>query len=218
MAFCNSCGGAMEAGAKFCPKCGAAAPAAAVAAAPVSTPGSGAGAATAPPAKSSSALKIILIVLAVIVGLGVISVGTAAFFIHRAISRSHVTHENGEVKVDTPFGSVESTEDPQEAARNLGVDIYPGATVVKNSAANMSFGSMHTAAAEFESDDSASTVADFYKSKFPNANVMSGDGSHYTILAGQKGDITTITIEPKEGKTHIHIAKVVGKVTSGTSN
>jgi flagellar basal body-associated protein FliL len=213
MAFCNSCGGAMEAGAKFCPKCGAAAPAAAVSSSapvPAGVP--------APPAKSSSALKIILIVLAVIVVLGVLGVGTAAFFIHRAISRSHVTNRDGEVRVETPFGNLESTEDPQEAARNLGVDIYPGATVVKNSAANMSFGGMHTAAAEFESDDSTSKVADFYKSKFPNANVMSSNDDRYTIISGQKGDITTITIEPKEGKTHIHIAKVVGKVTSSTSN
>jgi zinc-ribbon domain len=202
MAFCNSCGTTMEAGARFCPKCGAAAPAAAV------TP-SAAPAAPAPPAQGSSALKIILIVLAVIVGLGVLGIGTAAFFVHRAISRSHVTNRNGQVKVETPFGTVESTEDSDEAARNLGVDVYPGATVVKNSAANMTFGSMHTAAAEFESDDSASTVADFYRSKYPQAKLMSSDGDRYTIIAGDKNNMTTITIEPQEGKTHIHIAKVV---------
>lgn len=214
MAFCNSCGGPMEAGAKFCPKCGAGAPAAAV----TSTPAPPAATATAQPAKSSSALKIILIVFAIIVGLGIISVGTVAFFVHRAISRSHVTNRNGEVKVETPFGNLESTEDPQEAAHNLGVDIYPGATVVKNSAANMSFGGMHTAAAEFESDDDSGKVADFYRAKFPNANMMSAEGGRYTIIAGQKGDVTTITIEPKEGKTHIHIAKVVGKVGGSSSN
>jgi hypothetical protein len=145
----------------------------------------------------------------VIIGLGILGVGTVAFFVHRAISHTHVTNKNGEVKVETPFGTVESTENADEAARNLGVDIYPGASVVKNSAANMSFGSMHTAAAEFESSDPAGSVAEFYKGKFPHANVMSAEGDRYTIVSGDKNDMTTITIEPREGKTHIHVAKVV---------
>src|ERR1019366_9764925 len=135
MAFCNSCGTAMEAGAKFCPMCGAA-------------PSTAAGAVSgvpAAPAQGSGALKIILIVLAVIVGLGILSMGTCAFMVHRALHRMHVRDHDGNVHVETPFGTVDSTEDPNEAARNVGVDLYPGATVAKEGSANMTIGSMHTA-------------------------------------------------------------------------
>jgi len=210
MAFCNSCGNSLEAGAKFCPKCGAATLSASSA---VSAP-----AAPVAPAQGSGVLKIILIVVAVIVGLGILGAGTMAFLVHRAISRTHFHQQNGEVRVDTPFGSVESTQDPNEAARNVGVDIYPGATVVQGGAANMTFGGMHTAAVEFESGDPPSAVADFYKSKFPSANFMSSDGGRYTILAGDKGNMTTINIEPRDGKTRIHVAKVTGKMAGTSSN
>jgi len=212
MAFCNSCGTAMESGARFCPKCGAAA----VGSAPAGTPVAAAPIPAAPPAQGSSALKIILIVVAVIIGLGILGMGTLAFVVHRVVSRSHVVTQDGSVKVDTPFGSVESTQDPNVAAQNVGVDIYPGATVMKDGAANVTFGNMHTAAAEFETDDPVANVASFYKSKFPGSNVMSS-GDRYTIIAGEKGNMTTITIEPQNGKTRIHVAKITGKPI-GTSN
>jgi hypothetical protein len=207
MAFCNSCGTAMEAGAKFCPKCGAAASAGAAAATPAAAP--------AVPQQSSSALKIVLIIVAVIVGLGILGMGTMAFIVHRVVSHSHINQQNGDVRVETPFGTMESTSDPSQAARDLGVDPYPGATVVKGGAANMTIGGMHTAAAEFESDDPVSSVAEFYKSKFPNANVVSQQDGRYSIVSSDKSNLFTITIEPREGKTRIHIAKVTGKLAGG---
>ena len=143
--------------------------------------------------------------------------GTCAFLVHRVIHRTHVRDENGNVHVETPFGTVDSTEDPGEAAKNLGVDLYPGATVAKNGSANMTIGSMHTATVELDTSDSPSAVNDFYKSKFPNATVMSAQGDHYSIMAGDKNDMTTINIEPRDGKTRIHIAKITGKMM-GNSN
>ncbi len=210
MAFCNSCGTAMEAGAKFCPKCGAAS---AVAGAPAAVPA----AAPAAPSQGGGALKIILIVIAVIVGLGVLSMATCAFMVHRAVSRMHVREENGNVHVETPFGTVDSTQDPAEAARNVGVDLYPGATVAKGGSADMTIGGMRTSAVELESGDSPSAVNDFYKSKFPNA-MTSAQGDRYTIVAGDKSNMTTITIEPRDGKTRVHIAKITGKVMGTSSN
>ena len=212
MAFCNSCGSNVEAGARFCPKCGAPASPGAPAAtsSAVSLP-------LAPPAKSSSALKIILIVVAVIVVLGIVGMGSFAFMVHRLVTRSHTeTLKDGSVKVETPFGTVESTQDPNQAARNVGVDVYPGATLRKNGSANVAFGNIHSATAEFESDDPVASVAAFYGSKFPAANVTSS-ADRTTILAGDKGNMTTIIIEPQGGKTRIHIAKITGK-TMGSSN
>jgi hypothetical protein len=214
MAFCNSCGGALEAGAKFCPKCGSTVPAGAGSPAPGPTPGSVSAGPAAPvaPAQSSNALKIILIVVAVVIGLGILGVGTAAYFVHRVVSKSHVEDKNGNVHIETPFGTVESTQDSKEAARNIGVELYPGATVAEDGSANMTIGGMHTASVELETSDAPSAVNDFYRSKFPNANMMSAQGDHYTIVSGDKDNVTTITIEPKNGMTRIHITKVTGKM------
>ena len=79
----------------------------------------------------------------------------------------------------------------------------------------MNLGSMHTAAAEFETSDPANKVADFYKSKVPGANVISSTADHYAIISTNKKNMLTINIEPKDGKTRIHIAKVTGKMVNG---
>jgi hypothetical protein len=90
--------------------------------------------------------------------------------------------------------------------------------VVKGGAANMNIGSMHTSAAEFESTDPASKVAEFYESKFPKANIVNSQEGRYNIVSRDKDNLFTINIEPREGKTHIHIAKVTGKMVGGDSN
>jgi zinc-ribbon domain len=212
MAFCNSCGTTLDAGAQFCTKCGATQPVGkAASSVPVSaTP-------VPPPTvqKNSNALKIILIVVAVIVGMGVLGVAAVSFIGYRIATHTRVRNHDGNVQVETPFGSVQTSTDPDEAARDLGIDSYPGAAVVKGSTSRMNMGNMHTAAADFESSDSPSTVADFYKSKVPGANVISSENDHYTIISTDKKNMLTISIEPKDGKTRIHIAKVSGKMVNG---
>ncbi len=100
MAFCNSCGATLDTGAKFCNKCGTTQPGAAAASGtPVLTPAS--------PQKSSSALKIILMVVAVIVVLGILGIGAVSFIGYRIAKRSRIHNENGNVRVETPFGTVE---------------------------------------------------------------------------------------------------------------
>ncbi len=207
MAFCNSCGATLASGAKFCSKCGTTQP--------ITASSSAIPVATGTPAKSGNALKIILIVVAVIVGLGILGVGVASFVVYRVAKHSRVHNENGNVRVETPFGTMQSTTDPDEAARNLGIELYPGAEVVKGSSSNMNMGKMHTASAEFESSDPVASVAEFYKSKLPRANVISSAGDHYSIISTDKKDMLTITITPKDGKTRIQIARVSGKLVGG---
>jgi hypothetical protein len=204
MAFCNSCGATLASGAKFCNKCGTTQPTTASSAGiPV------AGVAGAP--KSGNALKIILIVVAVIVGLGILGMVGVAFTAWRIAKHSRVHQRDGNVRVETPFGSVNTTSDPDEAARTIGIDLYPGAEIVKGSSANLNFGGMRSASAEFETSDPASAVADFYKSKFPNARFVSSEGDRYTIVSNQNKDMLTIGIESRNGKTRIHVARVTGK-------
>jgi flagellar basal body-associated protein FliL len=208
MAFCNSCGATLDGGAKFCNKCGTTQPGAASV-----TPVFTGSPATAP--KNSGALKIILIVVAVVVGLGILGIAAVSFVGYRIAKHSRVHNENGNVRVETPFGTVNTTTNPDEAARNLGVDVYPGAEVVNGTTSDLTMGNMHTATADFESSDPASTVAEFYKSKVPNANVVSSTGDHYAILSTDKKNMLTINIEPKNGRTRIHIAKISGKMGGG---
>jgi hypothetical protein len=217
MAFCNACGTTLDGGAKFCTKCGATQPEGRTSAATLSAPPPVAGPLTTTP-KNSNALKIILIIVAVVVGLGILGIAAVSFIGYRIASHSRVRNRDGNVRVETPFGNVQSTTDPDEAARDLGVDLYPGAEVVKGTTSKMDMGNMHTAAADFETSDAASTVADFYKSKVPGANVISSEADHYAIIATDKKNMLTISIEPKDGKTRIHIAKVAGKLVTGGSD
>lgn len=211
MAFCNSCGAPLEAGTKFCNKCGVAA--AASGAVPVATQ---AAATPGAPAQKGggSALKIILIVVAVIVGLGILGIGTTAFFIHRAISRSHVEERNGKIKIESPLGNLETSTDPDEAAKNLGVELYPGAEMQKNGSASMTIAGMHTSTAVLQSEDPPEKVAAFYKDKLPNTTYSSNQGNRYTMMAGDKNDMTTINIEPRDTGSMIQISRV----TKGGSN
>ena len=212
MAFCNSCGATLDGGAKFCTKCGTTQPGA-PSAAPVFT-----GTTPASTQKSGSALKIILIVVALVVGLGILGIAAVSFIGYRIASHSRVHNENGNVRVETPFGSVNTTTDPDEAARNLGVELYPGAEVVKGTTSNLTMGAMQTATADFETSDPVSTVAEFYKSKVPNANVVSSTGDRYAIVSTDKKNMLSINIEPKNGRTRIHISRISGKLVGGSSD
>ena len=212
MAFCNSCGTTLTPGTKFCNKCGAAvaaSPSAPVVASTASAPAS-------PPTGGSSALKIILIVIAIIVGLGILSVGAFSFFVYRVAKSARVSQEGDHVKVDTPFGSVETSKDPTQAAKDLGIDVYPGAEVQKNGSASVTFGNMHTVTASFKSSDSVDKVCAFYKSKFPGARVSSSDQNRCSIVSNDQTNMITINVEGNGDTTKLQIANVSKK--SAASN
>jgi len=210
MAFCNSCGATLEPGARFCPKCGATVPM------PVPIPAAVPSTA-APSQQGSGTLKIILVIVAVIIALGVLGIGTMVFVVRRIAHNSHIQNRDGNVRVETPFGTVQSTNNPDEASHNLGIDPYPGARVLKGNTAII--GGMHTVEAEFETDDSAEKVMAFYSSKLPNANVTTKDQNHYSIVSTDNNNLITITIQPEDNKTGIKIASVTGKnMTGGNSS
>lgn len=198
MAFCNSCGTALAPGTKFCSKCGAAIAGSPV---PAATP--------APPATGgSSALKIVLIVVAVIAGLGILGVAGFGYFVYHVARTAHVRQEGNNVKLETPFGSVETSQDPQKAAQDLGVDIYPGAEVQKNGASDATIGKLHTVTAIFTSSDSLDKVCSFYKSKFPNAMVATSDQNRCNIVSNDRKNTITINIQASGDTTKIQITNI----------
>jgi hypothetical protein len=169
-----------------------------------------------PSPQGGGALKIILIVVAVIIAIGILGIGTLTFVVRRIAHNSHIRKGDDNVRVETPLGTVQSTSNPDEASRNLGIDLYPGARVLKGNSATI--GGMHTVEAEFESDDSAEKVMAFYSSKFPNANVTTKDQNRYTIVSTDKKNLITINIEPGDSKTRIKIASVSGKNLTGDNS
>jgi zinc ribbon protein len=218
MAFCNSCGVSLDPGTKFCNKCGAAvsgAPAGAVAASAAGSPAPAQGG-------GSGVLKVILIVVGVFVILGVLAVSTVAFIGWRVARNMHVKQEGDHVKIDSPFGSVETSRNPEDIARDLGVDVYPGAQPVRNGSATASFAGMRTASAVFKSSDSVDQVSTFYKAKFPNAMVTTSDQNRCKIIAQDDKNMTTIDIQADGGQTKIqitHVSHPAGAMGSGaTSN
>lgn len=209
MAYCNSCGANLEAGARFCPGCGASQVGATTAPAkPIP--------ASASSAQSSNTLKVVLIVIAAVILLGVIAIGTMTFIGLRIARHTHVTQNGNSVSVQGPFGTVIANSG--DVSRNLGVDIYPGARMLKSNAANVQVAGVNTVAAQFETDDPASKVADFYKAKFPDANVNVSNQDHYTIISTNQKNLITINIEPQGGKTLISVASVGGKDVTGNSS
>lgn len=220
MAFCNSCGTNITAGTRFCNKCGAPIltstlpPTTAATAPPAGTPSASSGApaaSTTAPSSGGGALKVILIVVGVIVVVGILGLAALGIFVHQIARHARVHHNGDNVKVETPFGSVESTKDPQEAARNLGVDLYPGAQVKKEGASSVTFGAVHTVTLIFEAPDSLDKVCSFYKSRFSKAMVVSSDANQCTIVSDDHKNVITINMNAAGDKTKVVISNVSRK-------
>jgi hypothetical protein len=204
MAFCNSCGAQLTEGTRFCSKCGA----------PITgTPAAPAGASSTPAttAGSSNALKTILIIVGAIVLIGIVGIASLTFIGMRLARHSRVTQEGEHVKVETPFGTAETSKDPEDAAKELGVDVYPGADPQKEGASTATFGRVRTVSAAFQSDDSVDKVCAFYRSKFPNATVSTSDQNRCTIVSNDPPNMITINVEPSGDGSKFQIASVSSK-------
>jgi uncharacterized OB-fold protein len=211
MAFCNSCGATLSPGMKFCNKCGA--PQADAVAAPgaTSAPPATVMAPASPPATGGGALKIILIVVAVIVGIGILGMVTCGVVVRRALKNSHVSQQGDNVKAETPFGTFETSKDPEQIAKDLAVDLYPGAEMQKNASTSVTMGSIHTVTAVLESSDSVDKVCAFYKERFPNATVTSSDQNRCSLVSNDQKNMITINIEADGDSTKLQITSVSKK-------
>jgi hypothetical protein len=161
-----------------------------------------------PPSSGNSTLKIILIIVAVLVviGLGVLSViGYGVWRVSRAIHKSG----DSSISIDTPGGIVSTTPTQKFTTEELGTDVYPGAETGKGGIKmNLPTGPM--IAANYLTTDSKDKVIAFYKDKFGSkAQVMeTGDGAIMTLKKSST-DTVMLTINQKpnryDGKTQIHI-------------
>ena len=209
-AFCTRCGAALAPGVQFCTSCGAPA-AAAVAAPPVyGQPG----AVPVPPAPGgNSAVKIILIVVAVMVGLGIVSGMVFMFGLWR-LSHAVRVSRGGDVVLSTPTGTISTGSAGGVSEADLGVPIYPGASRREGGMQiNSASGSMVTVV--FSTSDPVDKVVAFYKDKLgENASVIQSP-TGAVISAGEKNKqgvvITVGTDNSNDGATTIAIMRTKSK-------
>ena len=201
MAFCTACGTNVDAAATACPKCGAAMAGAVKASPREAAPG-------APPAKKgTSAVKIILMLLGGFVVLCLAAVGVVGYLGYKVAQQVKVEEEGGRSRVETPFGTVEANKDAKEIAKDLDVEIYPGATPASEGNSSVNFGGMKVTTAVFETTARSQKVYEFYRGEFPRATMATSEGDKHTIMAGDKNNFLTIVIEEQGGKTRITIAR-----------
>ncbi len=152
-----------------------------------------------------------MIVVAVIVLIGILGIATVGIIGYRIAKSSRVNQNGDHVKLETPFGSVETSKDPDQAAKDLGVDLYPGAEVQRNGASSAAFGGIRTVSAVFEVSDAPDKVCSFYKSRFPGAMVTTSDQNRCTIVSNNQRNMITINVEASGDRTKLQITNVSKK-------
>lgn len=161
----------------------------------------------APPRSGSSAVKIVLIIVAIFVALGLVGASILGFAVWRVARHIHGRH--GEFSMSTPSGAITAHSATNFTPDELGTDIYPGAQSASGGMKmNLPTGSMVTAI--FLTSDGKDAVRDFYKAKLGSgASVFdSGDAS---VISASKGpdENVMVTVSAREhendGKTKIVI-------------
>src|ERR1700675_1092065 len=114
MAFCDSCGSPTIPGARFCSKCGAPGADATLSAPAVGAAPTSPGVPPMPPDQSSRALKIVLTVVGVLVLLFIPGTAAVLFVGWHIAKQVHVEKNGDNVRVTSPFGSVESTNNADD--------------------------------------------------------------------------------------------------------
>lgn len=131
----------------------------------------------APPAKQgSSALKIVLIIVGIFVGLGLLGAGVIGYGVYKVAHSVHMSDS-------TPL-----TES------DLGVAIYPGATQGKG-ALRMTIAGKAMTTANFLTPDSKDQVMAFYQSNLgPSANSSANANGGSLFLTKRSGETVTVTV------------------------
>ena len=228
--YCSKCGSEISTGSQFCTKCGAphsgaapvgvnppaAVPPYTPVPPPPAAPPYAAGMPMAAPPRSN-ALKIILIVVAIVVGLGIIGVSVVGYTAYRIARRTvHVNDSTGEVSINTPQGTLSANTKEAFSAAEMGIDIYPGATKAEGGMRmSVPDGSMITGV--YTTSDSQDQVVAFYKGKVSSeASIMeTGEGAVITAKTSEKESLViTVTADKNDGKTRIQIVHTISNKAS----
>ncbi|MGO8759666.1 MAG: hypothetical protein ACLQG3_16230 [Terracidiphilus sp.] len=213
---CSKCGAELFPGVQSCTSCGTSVEGAGEAATPAQ-PGATAAPAQpvavpppAAPAKSgNTALKIVLIVVAVFIALGLLVAGAFGFFVWRIAHAVHEASSGHQITLPTGNGTITAGTSENYTAADLGVDPYPGAQSAKGGM-RMTLPTGTMVSAVYVTSDSKDQVVSFYKSKL-GSDVSVFDTSEASILTAKKGEQESVMITVKgnsseySGKTQITI-------------
>ena len=131
-----------------------------------------------PPKQGPSALKIVLIIIAVLFGIGIIGAGIVGYGVYKVAKA---------VKM-----SASSSQPVTES--DLGVPIYPEATQGKGSL-HMTIAGKTMTTANFLTPDSQSQVIAFYQNSMgPNARSTTSSNGGTIVLNKGSGETVTVTI------------------------
>ena len=224
--FCTNCGSPLEEALKFCMQCGTPAgapsapteaPGVAASAPPPAALPAGAAAAGAPAAAKagSPVVKIVLIVVAVLVFLGVIGIGTCVYVVYKAKQKfggvvgtaPTTSSERGTPEVQMEKGGAGSQA---EAAATVDVPPYPGSTATEGGGQFSFGGKGGISSQEYETSDSVDQVLAFYKDKLGSkARIQESEGKAILTLVSKNG-LSTVTImrQAEAEKTKITIARL----------
>jgi hypothetical protein len=164
------------------------------------------------PAKSSGgALKVILIILAIVFGIGVLGAGGLGFMAWRASKLIAANSKSNEALFSIPgLGSISTGNDATADPSQLGAPVYPGA-VQEKGAMSVGTAAAGVTEAHFTTSDPMSQVVDFYTSNMPGAILASTAGATVINAGPSATDRVTVTISPgsgsNAGKTTIVIVR-----------
>ncbi len=207
--FCTKCGSALVEGNNFCTSCGASVGGSSASAAPAAA---GAPPAAAASPKSGGALKVILIVVGVFIGLGILG-GMAVTFGLWRLSRSVNVNRSGQVSINTPGGKISVGPGAEVSEAELGVPLYPGAKREEGSfQLSTAEGTMATYV--FKTSDTPAQVMAFYRGKLnPKTNFLeTPDGGMITSdNSATVGFLITIGRDNTDGRTSISVVRGTSK-------
>lgn len=171
-----------------------------------------------PPRTGSHLLTISLLVLALIVVVSILTVVVGLRFLARGVKINVAEAEAGkkEVSIKTPVGSLEVTQDVNEA--RLGLPIYPGAQRSQDQGSanvNIAFGNeegVRVVAAKFQTADSLEKVRDFYKQRLGSEVTKFTPRNHegHTVFEIKRsGQEKIVAIHEAGAMTQIELVRVI---------
>jgi hypothetical protein len=163
----------------------------------------------------------VAIVVGVIVGLVVLGVGSMVIMGLVLASKVNVhTERDAEgrekmVRVETPFGRFRVDRHQRIDPKQLGLPIYPGAVVLRDTGTarveiDLDFAdtSLRVVAAEMETTDAFDKVVDFYRDQAADFVFTKESGRKVKFIWHQERLKKVIGIIEKGGKTRIALASV----------
>lgn len=152
--------------------------------------------------KSHKGSRVVIALLATVVVCAAIFALAVVYFVRHT---TVVTANRDGGRMEAPFGVITAGNQPQQLAKGLGLDLYPGAAGEKGAQAEMQNSTMVTMT--FRTPDPPNRVIEFYHVRYPDATVKR-HGQQITLVQVSLRDTLTIKAYPQNGHTEIAVSDI----------